>query len=65
MRRKIDRVLLRAFLTRLDESLSRPGVLFLRGGSSLTWRGVKEFSLDINLFLAKDEPEPVPLVVFG
>lgn len=46
MRKKFDRLLLRAFLTRPDESLDRPGVVFLLGRSSPTWRGVKVLIVD-------------------
>lgn len=60
--KKVDYKLLRTFLTRLDESLDRPGVLFLLGGSSLTWRGIKDYSADIDLALAEGETDPVPLL---
>ncbi len=59
---KIDYARLRAFLTRLDTALHRPGVLFLLGGSSLTWRGLKQDSADVDLALAEGEPDPLPLL---
>ncbi len=59
--KRINQEHLRAFLTRLDELLDRPGVIFLLGGSSLTWRGLKQFSADIDIALAEDEPDPEPL----
>lgn len=62
MRKQIDKQLLRAFLTRLDESLDRPGVVFLLGGSSLVWRDIKKYSMDIDLALAGDEPDPIVLL---
>lgn len=58
----VDQERLLAFLKRLDAALNRPGVLFLLGGSSLIWRGIKTESLDIDLALAEDEPDPLPLL---
>lgn len=61
--KKVDLARLRAFLTRLDAALDRPGVLFLLGRSSLTWRGLKQDTADIDLALLEDEPDPIPLAV--
>ncbi len=58
----IDYERLRAFLIRLDASLERPGVLFLLGGSSLTWRGIKPYSTDIDVALDDNEADPLPLL---
>ena len=60
--KKVDYARLRAFLTRLDAALNRPGVLFLLGGSSLTWRGVKEYSIDIDVALPEGEQDPASLL---
>jgi hypothetical protein len=60
--RPIDKKRLQAFLKRLSESLNRPGVIFLLGGSSLTWLEVKRDSIDVDLALAEDESDPVPLL---
>ena len=56
--KRVDKSRLELFLQRLGAALQRPGVLFLVGGSALTWLGVKEFSTDIDVALAADAPDP-------
>lgn len=58
----IDKKRLGAFLERLSIFLERPSTIFLLGGSSLTWRGVKGESIDVDLALAEDEADPIPIL---
>jgi hypothetical protein len=58
----VDKARLQAFLQRLSDLLDRPGVVFLLGGSALTWLDIKRESFDVDLSLAEDEPDPVPLL---
>jgi len=58
----INKKRLQAFLKRLSELLKRPGVIFLLGGSSLTWLDVKQDSIDVDLALAEDEADPIPIL---
>ncbi|MBI5714902.1 MAG: hypothetical protein HZC38_16000 [Chloroflexi bacterium] len=59
--RLVDRKRLQAFLERLNMALDEPGAIFLLGGSSLTWRGVKQESADIDLQIVETD-DPVPLL---
>ncbi len=59
----IDKARLQIFLQRLGEVMAdHPGVVFLLGGSALTWLTVKAISIDIDVSLAEDEPDPIPLL---
>lgn len=60
--RMIDQARLGAFLQRLGDLLDRPGVIFLLGGSSLTWHGVKRETADVDIGLDEAEADPVPLL---
>ena len=60
--RSIDKRRLESFLRRMSDLLDRPSKIFLLGGSSLTWRGIKSESIDVDLALLENESDPIPIL---